>query len=298
MSLENNKKKIRFITNPFSGTKSKANLQALIDEHLDSSKFDAEISFTQYPRHANELTIEAKDMEYYAVIAVGGDGTINEVASELVHSKTALGIVPFGSGNGFSYHLGIRRDVVKAIQTINHCHTQTIDTGLANNRFFINVAGLGLDATVAYKTKLNTKRGFIPYFLNTLKESFGFRFMPLQIRTKDKTWETEYAMAVVANGSIYGYDFAVAPAAILNDGLFDVILVKKTYIFKYFFLVVRMLTKTFHKSPLVEYFKTDHLEITNRDSGYFHVDGEGLVADDTIQFTIQPSSLIILTKPQ
>jgi len=291
------KKKIRFITNPFSGTKSKAKLKETIEENLNLADFDFEICYTDYPRHATQLSAEARDMGYYAVIAVGGDGTINEVASALKGSETALGIVPFGSGNGFSYHLGIRRDVVTAIQIINDHNTNLIDTGSANGRFFINVAGLGLDATVAFKTKLNKKRGFIPYFINTLKESIGFRFMKLRISTNDSVMDGEYGMAVIANGSMYGYDFAVAPAAILDDGLFDIILVRKTQIFRYFLLVPRMLNKTFHKSPLVQYFKTSKITIESTDgTPYFHVDGEGFEAENSITFEVVPNSIKLITK--
>lgn len=291
------KKKIRFITNPFSGTKSKSKLKETIEENLNLKDFDFEISYTEYPRHATQLSAEARDLGYYAVIAVGGDGTINEVASALKGSETALGIVPFGSGNGFSYHLGTRRNVDEAIKIINDHHTTLIDTGEANGRFFINVAGLGLDATVAFKTKLNKRRGFIPYFINTLKESIGFKFMKLRITSDDNVQEGDYAMAVIANGSIYGYDFAVAPAAILDDGLFDVILVRKTQIFRYFLLVPRMLNKTFHKSPLVHYFKTKKITIESTDgTPYFHVDGEGFEAENSITFEIIPDSLKLITK--
>jgi diacylglycerol kinase (ATP) len=293
-SMPSEKKKIIFVTNPFSGAKSKNNLAKTIASHLDHHLYEYEIIYTQYPNHATEISKECGQKGIFAVVAVGGDGTINEVAKGLVHTQTALGIIPFGSGNGFSYHIGIRRNVVAAIKTLNKCCITTIDTGLANGRFFINVAGLGLDATVAYKTKLNTKRGFLPYFINTLKESIGFRFLDLTITTPDKVWEGEYAMAVVANGSVYGYDFAVAPIAKLDDGLFDILLVKKTYIFRYFMLVPKMLNKTFHESTLVEFFRTKELIITNHNKGYFHVDGEGFIADDEINFKISPKSLLLL----
>lgn len=288
-------KKIRFITNPFSGPKKGINIIELISSHIHSSVFDYEIIDTQYAGHAKVLAKEAVEQQYFAVIAVGGDGTINEVASILKGSKTALGIVPLGSGNGFSYHVGIRRNIVKAIQVLNDAHTIPIDTGMANDLFFINVAGLGLDARVAYKTKLNTKRGFIPYFINTLKESFHFRYLKLNIKTKDKEWSGEYAMAVVANGSVYGYDFTIAPEALLDDGTFDVVLVKKTNVFKYFFLVPRMLNKTVQKSPLVEYFKTSEITISPDSTGYFHVDGEGFKSENIIHFKVFPASLLLLT---
>ncbi len=291
------KKKILFIGNPFSGAKAGKSLAEVVEKYIDKDTFDYTVKMTEYATHASFLAREAVSQDFFAVVAAGGDGTINEVAQSILGSKTALGIVPFGSGNGFSYHLGVRRDVVKAIQLINKCHIEAIDTGMANDRFFINVAGLGLDATVAYKTKLNSRRGFFPYFIQTLKESFGFQFMKLKITTPTDSWTGEYAMAVVANGSVYGYDFTVAPEAILNDGLFDILLVKKAPIWKYFILAFSMLTKTFHKSRLVHFFKTDSLTITQENNKYFQVDGEGMLAESKIEFSLIPKNLLILSQP-
>lgn len=297
-SISSMKKKLVFVTNPFSGAKSKQNLAALLDQNIEKDIFDYDLIYTQYPLHATQISKVAASQGVYAVIAVGGDGTINEVAQGLVHSNTALGILPFGSGNGFSYHLGFKRDINKALQAINRCQVSAIDTGSANGRFFINVAGLGLDATVAYKTKLNTKRGFLPYFINTLKESLDFKFLNLTIEASAFNAKGEYAMAAIANGSIYGYEFAVAPEAKLDDGLFDVLLVKKTQVFKYFMLVPRMLNKTFHKSPLVEFIRTDHIKIINHSKAYFHVDGEGVEGDEEISFQVHPKSLLLLYNPR
>ena len=112
------KRKIRFILNPFSGVKKNIDLRALIDQHIDQSQVEYEIIFTEYAGHATTLSKDAVNKGYYAVVAAGGDGTINEVASSLVNSHTALGIIPLGSGNGFAYHTGIRRDIVKAIQLL------------------------------------------------------------------------------------------------------------------------------------------------------------------------------------
>jgi len=289
------KKKIRFIKNPFSGTKSGIKIDQLIKTHIDEDIYDYEISHTEYAGHATILAKEAVDNEYFAVIAVGGDGTINEVGSSLVNTETALGIIPLGSGNGLAYHLGIRRNIITAIQSLNACQLVPIDTGVANGRFFINVAGLGLDATVAYNTKFNSRRGFIPYFINTLKESLNFKYLSLHIKTQDNEWEGEYAMAVIANGSVYGYDFTIAPQALLNDGQFDVVLIKKTQVFRYFFLVPRMLNNTIHNSPLVKYFKTSEITILNKLGGYFHLDGEGFVCEESIHFKVLPSSILLLS---
>jgi YegS/Rv2252/BmrU family lipid kinase len=291
------KKKIRFIVNPFSGPKKSINIDQLIQTLLNKEAFDYELIFTEYAGHAHELSCLAAEQQYYAVIAVGGDGTINEVASSLVNTKTALGVIPFGSGNGFAYHIGLRRDVAKAIKAINTCNTIKIDSATINGIFFINVAGLGLDAKVAFLTKKNRKRGFLPYFIQTIRESRQFTFMDLTLSTEEKSWNGQYAMATVANGSMYGYDFSIAPAARLNDGLFDVILIKKAPIYRYISLAVRMYFRNVHHSSLVEYFTCKTLHIQSQNANYFHVDGEGNEAISTdFSFAIIPDSLHLLTE--
>lgn len=291
------KKKIRFILNPFSGVRKKIDLKSLILEHLDHNRFESEIIFTEYAGHGTILSREAAEHQCYAVVAAGGDGTINEVAAALVGKSTALGVIPLGSGNGFAYHTGIRRDVIKSIRQLNDGFKICIDTATMNGNFFINVAGLGLDAKVAYMTKKNKKRGFFPYFIETLKESIGFKYMNLHITLPDKKWSGDYAMIAVANGSMYGYDFSIAPGAKINDGLFDVILLKKAPVFRYFGTALLMFFKSLHKSGVVEIIRCNEITVTTKDAGYYHLDGEGYIANtETFSFKIHPSSLYLLTK--
>ncbi len=288
------KKKIRIIANPFSGNKDGSKIRNVVDRYLEKSLFDYEICLTAYPGHATELSAQAAAASYFAVIAVGGDGTINEVASVLKGTKTALGIVPMGSGNGFAYHLDIRRNVRKAFVAINGCKTMRIDTGTANGRFFINVAGLGLDASVAYNTRKNKKRGFYPYLLNAIKETLRFKSLKLNIVADGQDYSGLYTSVAVANASVYGYNFSIAPEADLSDGKFDVILLKKANVISYFLAVPRMLTRTIHKSPIIHYFKASEIYIKQEDKCFFHLDGEGLIMEGDITFCNVPASLDVL----
>ncbi len=304
------KKHLVFVANPFSGTRKKNNLSEVIEKFLDHTIYTYEVKFTQAPGHATLLASEAANHAAFAVIAVGGDGTINEVAGGLLGTETALGLLPYGSGNGFAYHLGIRRSIQKAFEVINRGHSQWIDTATANGKLFLNVAGLGLDATVAYKTKFKSRRGFLPYFLQTIRESIGFKYMDLRIEcpqgftqgttseTSDvlcKNWHGSYAMAVIANGSVYGYGFYIAPAAKLSDGLFDVLLVKKVPVFRYVLLATRMLNRSFHQSPIVEYFRTPEIRIEIVHPEYAHLDGEGYPAESSTDYKISKASMRILS---
>jgi len=292
------KHKVRFILNPFSGPKKNIDVVSIIQQHINHEIISIDLVYTEYAGHGTLLSKEAADLSYFAVVAVGGDGTINEIASELKNTNTALGVIPFGSGNGLSYHLGIKRDIIHAISIINLCEKALIDTAMINDTFFINVSGIGFDAKVAFMTKLNKKRGFWPYFIQTIKEIWGFRYMKMKISHGDKQWTASYAMVSVANGSMYGYDFSIAPKASIIDGLFDVVLVKKAPIFRYLSLAFRMYFRSLHKSSLVTYFSCPTITIETLDAEYFHVDGEGF-RSKTSKYIIKifPKSLHLLSKP-
>lgn len=288
------KKRLLFIINPYSGLKLGETIPEKLIEVLNTAKFSYETVFTEYPGHATEIASEAIVKGYYGVIAAGGDGTLNEVANALQGSHVIMGIIPVGSGNGFSHHLGIKHDIIEAIKTINEENLFRIDTGKANQRFFINVAGVGLDATIASKTQSNENRGFIPYFISTVKEIFGFKALKMKVSTPDKSWTGTYSTVVVANASIYGYNFTVAPEAVLNDGLFDILLLKKAPLWRQLLsLIPRVLNKTVHKSNLIEYFRSGDIQLEFYKPTYFHVDGEGFAIENKINFKIQEKNLTI-----
>ena len=166
----NGKKRITFIVNPISGTQRKDHLPALIDELLDHDRFDSEVLFTEYRGHAAELTHQCVADGIDVVVAVGGDGTVNEVARSLVHTQTALGIIPCGSGNGLARHLCIPLDVRKALDIINNCQIETFDYGVINGLPFFCTCGMGFDAFISLKFAESGKRGPITYVENVLRD--------------------------------------------------------------------------------------------------------------------------------
>jgi diacylglycerol kinase (ATP) len=291
------KPKIRFIANPFSGAKKAKLLESYVHSYLDKAKYDYDIVYTEYAGHAITLAKEAVSLDYFAIVAAGGDGTLNEVATSIANSKTSLGIIPLGSGNGFSYHIGVGRSVAKAFELINSGRTAKIDIGFVNDRPFVNVAGLGLDAVVAYMTKTNKRRGFLPYMVNTIKYAANYSGLVMTVETDDgRKFADNYMIAAVANGSIYGYDFAIAPIAKLDDGLLDVVLVKKKPLYYYVGVAFRMLTKSLHKSEIVTYFKCKSLVITFEGDTHLHVDGEGFRVTENLNFRLEQKSLNFLRK--
>ncbi len=288
------KKKIVFIINPFSGTSAKVSIPELIANRIDSNKFNHSISFTEYAGHAITLSKEAVDNGADVVVAVGGDGSVNEVAQSLIGTNTCLGVLPGGSGNGFAMHLGLGRNPEKAIEFLNTGKELLIDTCSVNDRFFANVAGIGFDARIAFMTKKNKKRGFLPYFSTSIKESNKFKPASLRIKLDGKQFEGDYAVAVVANASMYGYHFTIAPEASLQDGIMDIMLVKKSPLYKYFLTSFRFLNRSLHLSNITETYQGKELTITLDAKDYLHVDGEGYESELELKFKINPKSLKVI----
>ena len=163
------KKNIVFIVNPISGTSSKRTIVNQIDKYIDNQLFDFKVVNTEYQGHAREIAQDAVEKGVDIVCAIGGDGTVNEVASALVHSNTALAIIPCGSGNGLARHLRIPRDAIRAIKLINKAEPKLIDYGVMNDHPFFCTCGVGLDAFISQKFAECGKRGFLAYIEQVLK---------------------------------------------------------------------------------------------------------------------------------
>lgn len=287
-------KKIRFIINPFAGLSKKRNVPGLIEQYLDKEKYQYDIAFTKEAGHATQLAKEAVEQDYYAVIAVGGDGSVNEVAQALVGQKTKLGILPGGSGNGFAMHLGLGRNIKKAIQILNKAESITIDTAKLNNRLFINLGGVGFDALVAYKTKKSTLRGLWAYTKFAVLEAWRYPIQKYTLHIDNQSIEEECLVIEVANAQMFGYNFVIAPQAKLNDGYLDVLLVKKAPKWRYLLSLWRFFNNSFHKSSLVHTFKGKKIQIVGKTPMPVHIDGEGYYENTELCFSINPLSLNIL----
>ena len=190
------KKRIIFIVNPISGTDSKEHIPEQIAEVMDEEHFDSEVRFTEYRGHAAELAREAAKEGVDVVVAVGGDGTVNEVARSLVHTDTALGIIPCGSGNGLARHLCIPLNVTKALELINTCQIEAFDYGVINGLPFFCTCGMGFDAFISLKFAEAGKRGPITYVENVLKE--GLKYKPETYEIVDDTGTSRYKAFLIA----------------------------------------------------------------------------------------------------
>ena len=289
------KKNICFIINPFSGLSKKKNVPRYIEEYLDLEKFDYTIRFTESAGHATEIAKEAVEDGFDIVVAVGGDGSINEVAASLIGTDVPLGILPGGSGNGFAMHLGLGRNIKKAIQILNTAHPITIDSCLLNGRPFVNLAGTGFDALVAYKAKKSTLRGLYAYLKFSILEAWAYPIQTYSLEIDGQTITEEAALVIeVANAQMFGYNFVIAPQAKLNDGILDVLLVKKVPKWRYLFSLWRFFNRTFHKSSLVKTFTGQRIVIRSEQEMPVHVDGEGYYLGKELVFEVVPNSLLVL----
>jgi diacylglycerol kinase (ATP) len=288
-------KKIVFILNPFSGVEQKQLIEKQIHEYIDKNKYNYSIVYTEYPHHATELAAEAVKNNFDMVVAVGGDGSVNEVAAALIGSNVILGILPAGSGNGFAMHLGLGRNIRKAINILNNGRSHLVDTCTINGKPFVNLAGLGFDAKIAYRYKRVKKRGFWGYFKFSLQETQSFEFQHYTIKIDGKKVTNRKCLSVVvANAPMYGYHFVVAPKAVLDDGKLEIVVFYKAKMWRYFFSLWRMLTHSMHNTMLADRFSGEEVEVTFFEpQAYAHTDGEGFLVSEKQIFKIVPKSLYV-----
>lgn len=295
--MSQNKFNILFIINPISGGKKKSDLPSLIDQFLDKEKYAPIYAFTEYIGHASELAEEAEKKNYDMIVAVGGDGTINEVASKLVHSDKTLAIIPFGSGNGLARFLNIPLNAKKAISLINTGKPQLIDTAELNGRKFFNMAGMGFDAHLSSVFAGNKKRGLKSYVELGFKEITTYKAQPYHIEIDGKEYDNSAFAISIANSSQYGNNVYISPKSSLTDGYLDVCIIHPISLVKLPILAFQMITGKTHQSSLVKIIRGKHIKIKRNAADAVHLDGEPLKLGEELEIKIIPASLKILTNP-
>ena len=291
------KKRIIFIINPISGTHGKDEMPKLIEEHLDKTLFNYDVVFTEYAGHAAELARQYADKHTDIVVAVGGDGTVNEVARSLVHTQTALGIIPCGSGNGLARHLCIPLDPLHAIQLINRCQIEDFDYGVINNLPFFCTCGMGFDAFISLKFAEAGKRGPITYVENVLRE--GLKYKPETYEVEDDTGARRYKAFLIAcaNASQYGNNAYIAPGATMKDGLMDVIVMEPFTALDAPQIAADLFMKTLGNNSKIHTFRTPSIRIRRSGPGAIHYDGDPIMTGDEIDVHIEHLAIRILVNP-
>lgn len=289
------KEKIIFIINPVSGSKSKAALPFLINKNIDGEKYEHQIIFTDYSGQATEISSLAMANGINMVVAVGGDGTVNEIGKVLINSSVKLGIIPGGSGNGLARHLKIPLDTLKAIQTINSGNQIVIDAGKVNDRYFFCTSGVGFDAHIGEIFAKKTHRGLQGYLTSTIKEFFSYTPEKYKISVNGSTFERKAFLVTFANASQYGNNAFIAPHADIQDHLLDVCVMRKFPAYASAGLGFRIFAGSIQKSTYVEFFKADEITLERPSSGVIHLDGEPVQMGNKLVVKMFPSALRIIT---
>ncbi len=291
-----NKEKILFIINPISGVNKiqKDKIEKLIDENLDKYKFDYEFKYTEKPNHATEISKQAVKNGFEIIVAIGGDGSINEVAKGIIGTETAMAIIPKGSGNGLAHHLNIPLNIKQAIKVINKEKIEKIDTVNINDDLFVSIAGVGFDALVAKKFEEYKKRGFKSYFKIILKEYLSYKPEQYKLIIDGKELITKALFISFANSSQFGYNACIAPNAKINDGLIDVCIIKKIPIAKAFILSNLLFLKKIDKSKYVKIIKAKQVKIFRNENNFINLDGEKIKLSKDLDIKISPSSLNLI----
>lgn len=289
---------IIFIINPISGrTTGGVDVPALLNQFLDKARYEPKVVFTQYAGHATEIAVQAAAEGVPIVCAVGGDGTVNEVARGLIQTNTALAILPKGSGNGLARHLGLPMNIAHAIDFLNKGQRSAIDTGTINNHPFFCTAGIGFDAHVSSVFAASTQRGLQTYVKMVWQEFFKFKPQQAMLRLNGKQLETNCFVVAFANASQYGNNAFIAPMADIRDGLLDVCLIRHLNLRKAIGIGYGLITKQIASSPDAEYFTTREIEVKSELPFKFHADGEYLGESVSFKVLITPLSLHVIIPP-
>ena len=287
------KRKILAVINPISGTSNKEFMPETIARCIDPDKFDVVVRFTQHASHATLLTEEAIKEGFYGVIAVGGDGTINEVAAALRDSSTALGIIPCGSGNGLARHLGIPMNVEKALEIINLDNIESLDYCTANDRPFFCTCGVGFDAHVSQKFAEAKKRGPLSYIQKTLVEYLKYRCKTYSIEMNDRVVTEKAFVIACGNASQYGNNAFITPRASMHDGLIDVTVIHPFTPLDTAVLGVLLFTRHIDQDTNINTFRTSELTIHRPKPDVMHIDGEPIMMDADIHIKCHKAGIKI-----
>ena len=293
-------KNIAFIINPISGSKetqsNKRRLPKLIMQLLDDRQWLPNIAFTEYAGHATELARQYARMGFDAVVAVGGDGTVNEVARGIRDTKTALGIIPMGSGNGFARHLSIPVRANRAIEMLNHSEPISVDYGLANNRLFISTCGTGFDAVVADNFAGSSKRGFMTYLQNVLKKAFSYQPQTYHIVGDGLDVTHKAFLITFANANQWGYEALIAPKASVQDGKMDIMLMSSHAILGSASLALRLFTGHIDDSHFMDTLRAREITLEREEKAPFHIDGDPVDMDKDIHIRMVEDGLRVLVE--
>lgn len=288
------KKRITFVVNPISGTHGKEFILRLIEKELNHSIYDYSIRKTEYAGHASEIAAQAAAEHTDIVVAIGGDGTINEIGRALIHTNTAMGIIPCGSGNGLARHLHIPMEPKGAINVLNAGNVKTIDYGIIDNHPFFCTCGVGFDAFVSLKFADSGKRGLLTYLENTLHESLTYEPETYEIENSTGTVRYKAFLIACANASQYGNNAYIAPQASLTDGMMDITVLEPFTMLDVPSLSFQLFNRTLDQNSRIKTMKDKSIIIHRAQEGVFHFDGDPMMGGKDLKVEIIHQGLHVI----
>jgi len=275
-------RKILYFINPISGTQAKDLLVKKIEEKTTGHQIPFEILKTNADGNYYFLREKIEKESVTDIVICGGDGTVSQVAGTLLNEDIKIGIIPMGSGNGLALAAKIPKDLDKALDLIFTGKARYIDSFFINAQFSCMLCGLGFDAQVAHDFAKQPKRGLASYIRQTLVNFINARTYRFELVNKGKSFTAEAFFISIANSNQFGNQFTIAPQASLNDGLLDIIVVKKMSKLRMIWAVMKQVRngkikeveeRTFHDKDVL-YFQTEKLIIHNLDAAPLHIDGD------------------------
>lgn len=287
-------RKIVFIVNPVSGVGAKGNIERIVGDNIDGSKFSYSIEYTKGPGHATQLCFGHVENGTDIIVAVGGDGSVNEIAKVIAGTPVILGIIPAGSGNGLAHHLKIPKQISQAIEIINKGKVLKMDTGLINNKLFVSIAGIGFDGIVARKFAESKRRGFLTYLRIVTEEYPRYRPRKYTLHFNGNTIKTKALFITFANSDQFGYNTSIAPGAQVDDGLLDITIMRKPLMIELPFLASLLYWRRIDISKHIEIYKTSELTLKTRRKRWVNVDGEPVKMKKKISIKVNPQTLNVI----
>lgn len=266
--------KIFLIINKYAGHGKGEKAVDLVVPFLKKNGCRVEYVFTESPGHATEIARKASEDGFDVVVAVGGDGTVNETALGLMGTETVMGIIPMGSGNGLARELSLSMNMMKSTRSLIEGSNLLMDVCKLNERRFLCTSGIGFDAQVAYKMSKASSRGFLKYVQLTVLESISFKPLAVKMTIDGRTLEKNVFLITFANASQFGNNAFIAPGASMTDGLIDVVVVRKFAKLWMPVFAVALFSKLVPRLPFVECYKARKIELQLAETPHYHFDGE------------------------
>jgi len=286
--------KVIFIVNPIAGTRQKEFILESIRQQMSPEQY--EVYITESPGHAFNIALEKVKQGLKWIVAVGGDGTVNEVASALVNTHSRLGIIPAGSGNGLARHLGIPLHVPEALAMIQSHKDQVIDAGRVNGKYFFCTCGTGFDASVGKKFSRDSRRGMLSYVRATIHQYINYSPKTYVLKTNHKKIRLKAFLVTFANAGQYGNNAYIAPNAVINDGMLDLCILRPFPKTSTITMGLRLFFKNIDQSPYLEVMRVKKAGLKRKGHSKItiHLDGEPMTLRGPLKVRVIPESLHVM----